>query len=121
MKLLIDMNLSPLWTQALEAAGFAAVHWSRIGLADADDIALIDWARDNEAVVLTQDLDFSAILAQSGLRLPSVIQIRLNDVDPARIGDLVAKALTDHESSLAAGAILTLDGQGVRLRPLPLT
>jgi predicted nuclease of predicted toxin-antitoxin system len=29
MKLLIDMNLSPLWVSYLAAAGFASVHWSQ--------------------------------------------------------------------------------------------
>ena len=30
MKLLIDMNLSPLWVEFFERNGLYAVHWSRI-------------------------------------------------------------------------------------------
>jgi predicted nuclease of predicted toxin-antitoxin system len=31
MKILIDMNLSPLWVDAFLEAGIEAVHWSTIG------------------------------------------------------------------------------------------
>ena len=30
MKLLIDMNLSPLWVQFLADSGFAGLHWSNV-------------------------------------------------------------------------------------------
>jgi len=37
MKLLLDMNLSPLWLTALRDAGFEVTHWAEIGRAnDAD-------------------------------------------------------------------------------------
>jgi predicted nuclease of predicted toxin-antitoxin system len=31
MRLLIDMNLSPRWTDALAGFGIEATHWSEIG------------------------------------------------------------------------------------------
>ena len=31
MKILIDMNLSPMWVQFLVSHGIEAVHWSTIG------------------------------------------------------------------------------------------
>lgn len=31
MKILIDMNLSPDWVDALRSNGFDCVHWSRVG------------------------------------------------------------------------------------------
>jgi predicted nuclease of predicted toxin-antitoxin system len=37
MKLLVDMNLSPHWAPFLEQRGFAAVHWSDLGAANAPD------------------------------------------------------------------------------------
>ena len=37
MKILIDMNLSPAWTDCLEKIGIEATHWSKIGPADAPD------------------------------------------------------------------------------------
>ncbi len=37
MKLLIDMNLSPLWVSVLEEAGWKAVHWTHVGAPNASD------------------------------------------------------------------------------------
>jgi predicted nuclease of predicted toxin-antitoxin system len=37
MKLLIDMNLSPLWVPFLADSGFESIHWSNIGQPSAPD------------------------------------------------------------------------------------
>lgn len=44
MKLLIDMNLSPLWVDFLGSAGIAAVHWASVGECDAPDAAIMAYA-----------------------------------------------------------------------------
>jgi predicted nuclease of predicted toxin-antitoxin system len=31
MKVLVDMKLSPDWVPVLQAAGFEALHWSKVG------------------------------------------------------------------------------------------
>jgi predicted nuclease of predicted toxin-antitoxin system len=119
MKLLIDMNLSPEWAQFLSAAGFESVHWSRIGAATAPDTEIMAFASAQGYVVLTQDLDFSAILAATHLERPSVVQIRSEDLSPARIGKLILNALKEGRSDLQSGALLTVDSQRIRLRLLP--
>ncbi|MBV8794319.1 MAG: DUF5615 family PIN-like protein [Hyphomicrobiales bacterium] len=63
MKLLVDMNLSPRWVKALIEAEIEASHWSTLGPANASDADIMAFARANGYVVLTHDLDFSAILA----------------------------------------------------------
>ena len=40
-------------------------------------------------VVLTQDLDFSAILAATNAAMPSVVQVRGDDTSPEKIGPQV--------------------------------
>lgn len=45
MKLLIDMNLSPKWVIALKLAGFEAVHWSVVGLANSGDPEIMRYAK----------------------------------------------------------------------------
>ncbi len=59
MKLLIDMNLSPRWVSVLGDAGIDSVHWSALGAHDATDSQIMAYARANDYVVLTHDLDFS--------------------------------------------------------------
>ena len=63
MKLLVDMNLSPRWIGFLVESNFEAVHWAAVGQAAAPDSALMEYALQHNFVVLTHDLDFSAILA----------------------------------------------------------
>ena len=80
MKLLVDMNLSPRWIPFLRDAGWEAIHWSTVGKAGAGDSEIMMFAAANGYAVLTNDLDFAAILAASGNKKPSVAQIRAQDL-----------------------------------------
>lgn len=46
----------------------------------------MNWAREREHVVFTHDLDFSAMLAATEAKGPSVLQVRSQDVLPRAIG-----------------------------------
>ena len=120
MKLVVDMNLSPRWVDLLVEAGFEAAHWSNIGVADAPDVAIMHYARAAESIVLTHDLDFSAILAATHGDKPSVIQIRASDVSPDAVGSSVIAALRQLATELADGALVTVEPNRTRLRILPL-
>jgi predicted nuclease of predicted toxin-antitoxin system len=65
VKLLVDMNLSPSWIERLARHGFEAVHWSTTGAATAPDSEILTWANEHGFVLITNDLDFSAVLAAS--------------------------------------------------------
>jgi predicted nuclease of predicted toxin-antitoxin system len=84
MKVLLDMNLTPRWVLFLQGAGFHAQHWSQIGRPDAPDDEIMSFAAKNAFVVLTHDLDFSAILAATQGNKPSVVQIRAQETTPRR-------------------------------------
>lgn len=120
MKLLVDMNLSPRWISVLADAGIEAAHWSTLGADNAPDSQIMSYAHANDYVVLTHDLDFSAILAATHGEKPSVVQIRADDVSPDVIGKHVIIALRQMASELEEGALLTVDPNRTRLRVLPL-
>jgi predicted nuclease of predicted toxin-antitoxin system len=87
MKILIDMNLSPRWTNLFANAGLQALPWSMVGPHNASDQEIImAWASANDYIVMTHDLDFSAILAANKGSKPSVVQIRGDDISPDTIG-----------------------------------
>jgi predicted nuclease of predicted toxin-antitoxin system len=92
MKILIDMNLSPLWVQFLVEHGIDAIHWSTIGEPTAPDYQILDHAASNGLVVFTHDLDFGMLLAARKSRGPSVLQVRTLDVLPARDRDHCRKS-----------------------------
>ena len=78
------------------------------------------YARANDFVVLTHDLDFSAILAASHGAKPSVVQIRADSVSADVIGEPVIIALRQMATELKDGALLTVDPSRTRLTLLPL-
>jgi predicted nuclease of predicted toxin-antitoxin system len=120
VKILVDMNLSPLWVQALEDHDFAAIHWSSVGDGRAPDSEVMKWARENDHIVFTNDLDFGAILAITRATAPSVIQVRAQDVSPEHLSELVVRALRQHEEVLQQGALISIDEARLRSRILPL-
>lgn len=120
MKLIIDMNLSPRWVRLLTGEGIQAIHWSTIGAANASDLEIMAYAKAKGFIVLTHDLDFSAILAATQGEKPSVVQIRADDLSPSAIGWKIVTALRQMETELEEGALITVDPNRTRLRLLPL-
>lgn len=120
MKLLVDMNLSPSWVRRLAQHGFEAVHWSTIGAATASDEEILAWAHEHNLVVISNDLDFSAILAAGAVDGPSVVQIRIQDLLSDGSVSIVATALEEHREDIGQGALLSIDEGGTRVRMLPL-
>jgi len=120
MKVLIDMNLPPRLANILVERGVDAKHWYALGSSCASDFEIMEYARSNNCIVLTHDLDFSAILSTAKSNKPSVMQLRAQHINIDEIAKIVHAALKQCENELKAGAILTLDSKKVRLRILPL-
>ncbi|HUO44265.1 MAG TPA: DUF5615 family PIN-like protein [Burkholderiales bacterium] len=79
------------------------------------------WARENDHVVFTHDLDFSSMLALTGATTPSVFQIRTADVSPQALAERAVTALRRFTPELSAGALVVVDEGRDRVRILPLT
>jgi predicted nuclease of predicted toxin-antitoxin system len=120
LKVLVDMNLSPEWTSVLEREGFETIHWSAVGDPRATDESILAWARAHGHVVLTNDLDFGAILAASRAATPSVLQVRAQDVTPGHLAPIVVSAMRRYDDHLSRGALVSLDETTHRARILPL-
>jgi predicted nuclease of predicted toxin-antitoxin system len=120
MKILIDMNLSPDWVEVFTATNIESIHWSNIGNPAAKDTVLMTYAQVNNYIVFTNDLDFGTLLAIQQVNLPSVIQVRTQDLLPANIGNLVISALQQFRLELERGALVTIDSSRLRVRILPI-
>jgi predicted nuclease of predicted toxin-antitoxin system len=79
------------------------------------------WAKEKGYIIFTHDLDFGTILAVTKAEGPSVIQVREHDVLPESMGSIVVQALSQFESHLQAGALITIDSKSLRARILPIT
>jgi predicted nuclease of predicted toxin-antitoxin system len=120
VKILLDMNLSPRWRPLLEREHIEVVHWADVGPIGASDAEIMAFAAQRDYVVLSQDLDFSTILAATSGTKPSVVQIRSDNLDPEVIGANVVTALRQLEDVLKSGAVVSIDPQRTRMRLLPL-
>ena len=120
MKILIDMNLSPGWVSILNEAGHETVHWTDVGSPTATDRELLSWAKSQEYVVFTHDLDFGAILAVTHAEAPSVIQLRAQDITPDQASKIIITALSKFSAALQEGALISIDEQRSRVRLLPI-
>jgi predicted nuclease of predicted toxin-antitoxin system len=105
MKLLVDMNLSPRWIPLLTTHGWDAVHRSSVGKASASDSEIMAFAAKHDYIVLTYDLDFSAILAATHGEKPRVVQIRMEDVSDEKAGPKVTSALRHMRAELEQGCL----------------
>ena len=114
------MNLSPSWVERLAGHGFEAVHWSTIGAETAPDVEILTWANQHEMVLITNDLDFSAILAAGAVHGPSVVQLRTQDLLSEGAARIVARAFEAHREDIGRGALLSIDEGGTRVRMLSL-
>lgn len=75
MKIVLDMNIPQGWKELLEAQGHETIHWREIGEIRAEDTEIMEWARQNQFIVFTHDLDFGSLLYATNVNKPSVILV----------------------------------------------
>ncbi len=120
MKLLFDMNLPPLLAARMANAGWESIHWSMIGNPSASDREIFEWADKNGFWVITNDLDFGAILAATKAHRPSILQFRTQDVSPHHLEPILLATLEKYKDYLESGALISVDERHSRIRILPL-
>ena len=84
------------------------------------DAAILSHAISRGYVVLSHDLDFSAILAATGAKAPSVVQIRFQDVLSDEFLAMLLATLNQFAVEIEAGALVVVDGKRARVRLLPI-
>ena len=87
---------------------------------DAEDPEILMFARQQNRVIITQDLDFSSLLALGGYDKPSLITFRLSIPDPETITQRLLDVLPHVEDKLVEGCAVTIDDRKVRVRRLPI-
>jgi len=120
VKFIADIHISPLTVSKLQKAGYAIVRVTdKLPSASADS-EIIQLALKEQAVIITQDMDFSAIVAQSGLNGPSVVSLRVANARPDIIAEILVTVLPSIEAYISEGAIVSIDEYGYRVRILPV-
>ena len=120
MRLLADVHISPRTVRFLNDLGHDVIRSDSVMPATASDEEIVDRALKDQRAVLTQDLDFSDIVALSGRSAPSLISLRLSDSRVENVNRVLESALSLLEDQVAEGVIATVEENPVRTRPLPL-
>jgi predicted nuclease of predicted toxin-antitoxin system len=120
VRYLADHHISPRTVAPLKARGFDIYRVSDVLPPDAEDLQVLELARAEGRAVITQDLDYSALLANTGYNQPSVVSLRLHDNRPERLASVLEKVLPAVEADLQAGAIVVVEETRIRVRRLPL-
>jgi predicted nuclease of predicted toxin-antitoxin system len=120
MRFLTDMGISPLTVAFLVGLGHDAVHLHEQGLDRMEDPAILEKARAEGRVLLTNDLDFGELMAASSARLPSVVIFRLRNMRPDRVNHYIREIVSQHAESLREGAIISVAEGQIRIRQLPI-
>jgi predicted nuclease of predicted toxin-antitoxin system len=95
VKLLLDQNLSPRLLRTLEATYPGSTPVRLVGLRDADDAVVWEFARDNGFIIVSKDSDFHQRSFVLGFP-PKVIWIRLGNCPTADI----EKVFSEHQSGI---------------------
>jgi predicted nuclease of predicted toxin-antitoxin system len=120
IRFLADMNISPKTVQSLRQQGWDITRVSQLLPVHTSDREILDYARQEEQVVVTQDLDFSNLLALVGYRRPSLITLRLATADPESITQRLLEVLPHIEQALTEGSAVTIGEVIVRVHMLPI-
>jgi predicted nuclease of predicted toxin-antitoxin system len=88
MNLLFDHNLSPRLVNRLADVFPGSSHVFLLGLAQASDNEIWNYARDNDFVLVTKDADFGDLVVLRGFP-PKVLWLRLGNCTTGQVEALI--------------------------------
>jgi predicted nuclease of predicted toxin-antitoxin system len=108
VKLLLDENLSPRLAPRLLSLFSALTHVRDVGLRQADDRAIWDWATANDHLIVTSDSDFVEMSRRLGWP-PKIIHIETCDFPFRVIEDMLRRSavrISAFEKDATAGVFV---------------
>ncbi len=120
MRFLLDMGVDVRVGTWLREHGHEPVHLRDQGLQRLPNGEIFTKAISENRVILTFDLDFGEIAALARGRKASVVVFRLHNTRTAHVLERLASVLPDCSSILEKGAIVVVEEDRHRVRPLPV-
>lgn len=120
MKLLCDMPVSPRTVAFLKSLGFEATRVSNLGMSTATDAEIVRYARQEGFTILTEDLDFGAILGASSEVEPGVVILRVGNLATDQINERLRQVLIPAVTDELPNAVIIVERHRVRIRRLPI-
>jgi len=119
MRFLLDMPVSFLLLDVLQAHGHEGVHAHDIGKDRAPDDELLEIARREGRVIVTADLDFPRLMALSLAEGPGLILFRGGNYSDQEMCELLARVLRRVPAETLEKSICVVDRKRIRVTRLP--
>jgi len=102
IRFLVDAQLPPGLADKLAGRGHSAEHVNRIGLGNASDRAIWNYARQAQATLITKDEDFT-LLVRDDPAGPAVVWVRIGNIANEPLWQAIEPLLNEIVESVAAG------------------
>ena len=120
ISILLDQGLPRSAASLLRDEGWDVLHTGDIGLSRSTDRQILEFARNEQRVIITLDSDFHTILALTNASTPSVMRIRLEGLRGPDLALLIKKIWPRVEPQVKKGAMVTVTESGIRIRNIPV-
>lgn len=120
MRWLLDQGLPRSTVALLNSAGQDAIHVADINMSDATDQEILDIAFQSDRTVVTLDADFHALLAANSSKKPSVLRIRRERCKAPQVSAMILQVFRHFSQDIKNGCVITIQGEKIRMRHLPL-
>jgi len=120
ISILLDQGLPRSAASLLRDEGWDVLHTGDIGLSRSTDRQILEFARNEQRVIITLDSDFHTILALTNASTPSVIRIRLEGLKGPDLALLIKRIWPRVEPQVKKGAMVTVTESGIRIRNIPV-
>ncbi len=121
LRFIADVHISPLTVTALRTNGYDILRTTELLSATAPDSNILEIARVEARIIITQDLDFSMLIALAKYNQPSLITLRLSSANPDTITQKLLIVLPSLEEELRSGSAITINDKSIRIRKLPIS
>jgi len=118
--LLLDQGLPRSTVRGLTNNALESIHVGELEMARAKDADILDFASQNDYVIVTLDSDFHALLAARQSQGPTVIRIRIEGLKGKGLAELLKIVIGCTTEDILAGSSISVNDNGIRVRRLPL-
>jgi len=120
LKILADMPISPRSAAFLRELGHQVTHAIDLGLAKASDQEIMDRALGMDALILTEDLDYAALLSAMESFPPGAMILRLGNLNTDQINQRLKQVFASLAEDQFRNAIIIVERTRIRIRRLPI-
>lgn len=120
MKALLDLPLPRDLLEVLAVKGYQGVHALDVGLANATDQEVLQFARNEGRLLVSVAQDLRSLLASSTAEGPGLLVFRGAAYSDADLGRLLAEVLASFDPLTLDRSICIADSKQVRITRLPI-